>query len=105
MQHGPFEISSRGFAIDEFLKYRPYLLKLGDELSRPVRKQDEHLDYLPTQFLCEYIKSKLGFDAVEYKSSMNSDGYNLAVFNDSKLECVDVKFYRVTNLEYNWSID
>ncbi|WP_207429173.1 RES family NAD+ phosphorylase [Pedobacter sp. SYSU D00535] len=38
---------------------------------------------------CERIKS-LGFDAVEYKSAMNPSGYNLALFNDAKVE------YRVT---------
>ncbi|WP_410479029.1 RES family NAD+ phosphorylase [Pedobacter gandavensis] len=71
------------------------------ELSRPVRKQDVHLDYLPTQYLCEFIKS-LGFDGVEYKSAMNSNGYNLAIFTDKKLDCVDAIFHRVTNLQYDW---
>ena len=75
---------------------------MEDELSRPVRKQDVHLDYLPTQFLCEFVKSK-EFDAIEYRSSMNADGYNLAIFNDDKLECVDAKFYSVRSLKYQYS--
>ena len=99
-EYGPFEISDKGLEVDDFIKYRPYLLKLGDELSKPVRKQDSHFDYLPTQFLCEFIKS-LGFDAVEYKSAMNPVGYNLAVFNDSKLECVDARFFTVNDLKYD----
>nr|WP_068890408.1 RES family NAD+ phosphorylase [Pedobacter panaciterrae] len=99
--YGPFEIIDRGFAIREFILIRPYLQSLEHELSRPVRKQDVHLDYLPTQYLCEFIKS-LGFDAVEYKSAMNASGYNLAVFNDNKLECVEAIFHRVTNLKYDW---
>lgn len=99
--YGPFEILDRGFSLEEFIQYRPYLQSLEHELSRPVRKQDVHLDYLPTQFLCEFIKS-LGFDAVEYKSAMHKNGYNLAVFNDEKLECVEAKFYTVKDLEYKW---
>ncbi len=59
------------------------------------------MDYLPTQFLCEFIKS-LGFDAVEYKSAMNPDGCNLAVFNDEKLVCEASKYYSVNRLEYEW---
>lgn len=98
---GPFEIIDRGFQLEEFIKYRPYLQKLEAELSRPVRKQDVHLDYLPTQFLCEFIKS-LGFDAVEYKSAMNIGGYNLAIFNDSKLQCIDATFHNVKSLKYEW---
>jgi hypothetical protein len=102
LEYGPFEILDRGFTLEEFILFRPYLQKLGDELSKPVRKQDVNLDYLPTQYLCEYIKSKLGFDAVEYKSAMNADGYNLAIFNDVKVECVEANFYRVTDLQYSW---
>ncbi len=89
--------------MEEFISFRPYLLKLGDELSKPVRRQDVNLDYLPTQYLCEFIKSELGFDAVEYKSAMNPEGHNLAIFNDSKLECVGAKFYKVNDLQYSWS--
>lgn len=100
--YGPFGIQDLGFDLEEFIRYRPYLLKLEDELSKPVRKQDVQLDYLPTQFLCEYIKSK-GFDAIEYRSAMNLTGYNLAIFNDQHVECVDVKFYNITNLKYKWT--
>jgi hypothetical protein len=98
---GPFEVQEKGFDLEYFISYRPYLQKLENELSKPVRKQDVDLDYLPTQFLCELIKS-LGFDAVEYKSAMNPDGFNLAVFNDTKLQCVETKFYSVNHLEYAW---
>lgn len=99
--YGPFAVQDLGFELDEFVEYRPYLLMLESQLSKPVRKQDVHLDYLPTQFLCEYIKS-LGFDAIEYGSSMKIEGYNLAIFNDQKLECIDAKFYQVKNLKYVW---
>lgn len=98
---GPFEILDRGFVTEEFIRFRPYLQKLENELSRPVRKQDVHLDYLPTQFLCEYIKSE-GFDGVEYKSAMNENGYNLAIFNDHKLNIVGSVQYKVNNLNYEW---
>jgi len=99
---GPFEVMDKQFSLDEFITYRPYLKKLESELSKPVRKQYVHLDYLPTQYLCEFCKS-MGFDAVEYKSSMNPSGSNLALFNDRKVRCEEVKFYQVNDLNYNWS--
>lgn len=99
---GPFEILDKQFNLEEFIEYRPYLQKLESELSKPVRKQDIHLDYLPTQFLCEFCKS-IGFDAVEYKSSMNQSGSNLALFNDRRVNCVETKFYQVNSLTYNWN--
>lgn len=99
---GPIDIIDRGFTLEEFISYRPYLIKLEQELSSPVRKQDVHLDYLPTQFLCEFIKS-LGFDAVEYKSAMNINGYNLAIFNDQKLACKGAKFVYVKDIKYSYN--
>jgi hypothetical protein len=98
-EYGPFELRDRGFTMNEFVLVRPYLLRLEHELSKPVRKQDVHLDYLPTQYLCEFIKSK-GFEGVEYRSAMNAKGYNLAIFNDRKLECVDTVFDRINDLTY-----
>jgi len=101
LNYGPFDIQDKGFEIEEFMRIRPYLLKLEEELSKPVQKQDVNLDYLPTQYLCEFIKS-LGFDAVEYRSAMAEGGYNLAVFNDKKLTCSSVRHYEVTGLKYQW---
>ena len=97
----PFEIKEKGFELEEFINIRPYLLKLQSELSKPIRKQDSSLDYLPTQYLCEFIKLN-GFDAIEYKSAMHNGGYNLAVFNDDHFECIDSIFIDVTNLNYDF---
>lgn len=97
----PFEIKEKGFELEEFINIRPYLLRLQSELSKPIRKQDSALDYLPTQYLCEFIKLK-GFDAIEYKSAMHKGGYNLAVFKDENLECVDAMFIDVTELKYDY---
>lgn len=97
---GPFEIQEKGFELEEFIDVRPFLIKLQNELSKPIRKQDAPFDYLPTQYLCEYIKF-LGFDAIEYNSSMNKGGYNLAIFFDEKLVCKSVEFLDVINVSYN----
>ncbi|MDR9399740.1 MAG: RES family NAD+ phosphorylase [Salibacter sp.] len=85
--------------LEKYLKYRKYLKRLEQELSKPLRRHDdEMLDYLPTQYLCEYVKS-LGYDAIEYGSSLHDGGINLAVFDDSKLEITDVNVYEVTSVK------
>jgi hypothetical protein len=55
---------------------------LGEELTRPVLQSGAAIDYIPTQYLCEFIK-KCGFDGVVYRSSV-SEGINLALFNPVK---------------------
>lgn len=56
----------------------PLLGRLGDELTRPVLPQSAAVDYVPSQYLCEFIK-KCGFQGVMYRSSVG-DGVNLALF-------------------------
>lgn len=60
----------------------PFLERLGDELTRPVMPSGAAIDYIPSQYLCEFIKT-CGFDGVVYRSSV-SDGINLALFDPDK---------------------
>jgi hypothetical protein len=85
--------------IEEYLKYKKYLSKLEKELSKPIRRQDSELDYLPTQYLCEFIKS-IGFDGVEFRSSLNPNGYNLAIFNDDGFECIKTTLHEVKSVKF-----
>ncbi len=55
-----------------------FLELLGNELSRPVLQDSAQIDYLPSQYLCEYAKY-CGFDGVFYGSSVGP-GFNLAFF-------------------------
>jgi len=82
----------------------PYLVTLGEELSKPIIPKEADLEYLPSQYLCEFIKS-IGFAGVLYKSSLG-EGFNLALFDDTGLSFVEKTEYVVTgnNVRYNISI-
>lgn len=72
------------------------LEKLGAELAKPVQPHSAGVDYIPSQYLCEFIKSK-GYDGVLYSSSV-SEGTNLALFDPSKADCVDRTRFRVNRV-------
>ncbi len=74
----------------------PFLERLGQELTRPVLPQGAAIDYVPSQYLCEFIK-KAGYDGVIYKSSV-SDGMNLALFSPGKAVPGSVVQRRVTSV-------
>ena len=74
----------------------PFLERLGDELTRPVLPSGAAIDYLPSQYLCEFIK-KAGYDGVVYRSSV-SDGINLALFDPSKGQGKVVTRFEVANV-------
>lgn len=59
-----------------------FLELLGKELRNPVLPQGAAIDYVPSQYLCEFIKNS-GFDGVIYDSSVG-EGMNLALFDPSK---------------------
>lgn len=74
----------------------PFLERLGQELTRPVLPAGAAIDYIPSQYLCEFIK-KCGFDGVVYRSSV-SDGYNLALFNPDQAGGGAVALYNVSKV-------
>lgn len=84
--------------IENYVIHQKYLARLEQELSKPIRRFDKELDYLPTQYLCEYVKS-LGYDAIEYGSALHKGGINLAIFNDDKIECRSVEVFEVNSME------
>lgn len=85
--------------LSEFLKNKPFIKKLDLELSKPYSNDDKELDYLPTQYISEFIKS-LGYAGVIYNSSLSPKGYNLVIFNGDELECVETRFINIKGIKF-----
>lgn len=68
-----------------------FLERLGYELTRPVLPRGAAIDYIPSQYLCEFIKKK-GYDGVVYRSSV-SNGMNLALFAPDRAVAGDITLY------------
>jgi hypothetical protein len=77
-----------------------FLDTLEEELAKPIRRNDSELEYLPTQYICELAKN-LGFDGIEYKSTLYQDGTNIAVFNDDKMKINSTKVVEIKNIIIN----
>ncbi len=94
----PFLLADGG-AIGQLRADIPFLERLGEELTRPVLPQGAAIDYLPSQYLCEFMK-KNKFEGVLYRSSV-SDGMNLALFDPPKAEGGKVSLYTVSRVTVN----
>lgn len=77
----------------------PFLEKLGEELTRPVLPRSAAIDYIPSQYLCEFIK-RIGFHGVIYRSSV-SVGMNLALFDPGLAEVISCSQYVVDQVSVN----
>lgn len=80
------------------------LHRISEEFSKP--NFGDPIEYLPTQFLCEYI-SKMGFDGIKYKSAVSAGGYNVLFFDTNAetrvYDVLDSKVYKVNSIDINIS--
>lgn len=72
---------------------------IAKEIAKPLRRNDSALEYLPTQYITEFIKSK-GYSGVEYASTMETGGNNIAVFDEKLLELKEVHDVEIKKIEY-----
>ena len=56
-----------------------FFKEFSKEISKPVDNKDNSREYIPTQVLTEFIRSK-GFKGIKYKSSKNPKGNNYVLF-------------------------
>lgn len=91
--------SQGSFDYEWFAINMSILKKISIEIAKPLRRQDSELDYLPAQYISDFVKS-LGFDGICYKSTLNKDGLNYAFFDYKKFKCVDIRLYHVKALSY-----
>lgn len=96
------ELTSDSNAI-ELLRERMLLNQIGKDLSTPMHRHDNPaIEYVPTQFICEYIRKKLKVDGLSFTSSQTKSGTNFVLFNMDKVRCTKVQQVEITNmtLEY-----
>lgn len=91
----PFVLGDAG-EIGQLRADIPFLEKLGEELTRPVLPRSAAIDYIPSQYLCEFIK-KSGYNGVVYRSSVSS-GMNLALFNPDLAVAGEVSLFDISRV-------
>ena len=72
--------------LPEMVKKVFLLQHLSQDLAKPVKSKTARLDYLPTQYLCELIKSR-AYEGILYKSAVGP-GSNFMVFSDRHFRLV-----------------
>ncbi|MDE5965215.1 MAG: RES family NAD+ phosphorylase [Lachnospiraceae bacterium] len=87
------------FSAEWFSINMSILKKISREIAKPLRRQDSDLDYLPSQYIADYIKS-LGYDGICYRSTLNKEGVNYAIFDSKKFECIEVDLVHIDSVKY-----
>lgn len=80
--------SSTNLAI-EISKFK-LIQRISIDLSKPLRRFDTELEYVPTQLICEFCKLN-EIEGIRFKSSLHDGGVNVVLFDSSSANCVSVK--------------
>ena len=78
-----------------------FMQRFMREIARPISRNDEHLDYIPTQGVAEYLLNhhefylggaKRRIEAIIYRSAQHPGGKNIAILGDAcSIEAVPVQ--------------
>lgn len=71
---------------------------ISEDLSKPLRRYDSELEYVPTQLICEYCKL-IGADGIIFESSLHKGGRNYVLFDDSAAKCINVEIHEITRID------
>ncbi len=72
---------------------------ISSAFSIPVSPNDIKAKYLPTQYLSEVLKVA-GYNGVIYKSSLNTKGHNIVLFDPTIAECTACRMFDVKGVQY-----
>lgn len=85
---------------------KEHLQRINAEMGKAMRRSDSILDYIPTQYICDFVKSIQYGDSpeyagIEYNSTIDPNGVNLALFEPfPSLRCIGTEIYRISEIEY-----
>lgn len=91
-----------GDNLERFALNRDIFRELSIEIAKPLRRSDSILEYLPTQYISEFVKSE-GYDGVEFESTLRNGGHNLALFDEKTVECFEVNTIEIKNIDYSFN--
>ncbi|MGF9975328.1 RES domain-containing protein [Viridibacillus arvi] len=92
-----FDSPYKVLEIDKLLSH------FSQELSTPVDPDKSEIEYLPTQYITELIKTK-GFDGIMFKSAMGPK-YNIVLFDENNAKVKEIETLIVNDIIYEYDND
>lgn len=75
---------------------------INKAFSLPVKPGPEVSQYIPTQHLAEFFKTR-GYHGIAYRSSVDDGGYNLVLFQPSFADLVHARVYDISAIKYSFN--
>ena len=87
-----------GSDLSDIVASKKIISAIREDMSRPMRRYDSELEYIPTQMICEYCKMQ-GAAGISFDSTMHKGGKNYVLFDSASAKCTKVFCREVTDIE------
>ena len=85
--------------LKEIIIKKKIIDEISHDLSKPLRRYDSELEYVPTQLICEYCLRELNADGISFDSSLYKGGRNYVLFDQTAAKCVRVDCHEITRID------
>jgi hypothetical protein len=96
----PFARESIGWHVE----IRGLLRRLGEEMSRPLERNEDRSLYVPCQRFADYIREN-HYDGIRFPSALNPDGSSIVFFDPTVAEVEPAKLVRITEVNFEYEAD
>ena len=87
--------------IDDALDQLQFFNNLSSEMSQPISPNESYLEYIPTQYVTEFIKNE-GYDGIIFDSSLGL-GQNVVLFSQDNVEVTATELIKIGQIQYDFS--
>jgi hypothetical protein len=96
----PFVRESIGWHVE----IRGLLRRLGEEMSRPLERNEDRSLYVPCQHFADYIREN-GYDGIRYPSALHPGGSSIVFFDPTVAEVGPAKLVKITEVNFEYETD
>lgn len=90
-----YSITDSNMELSDIVRKKIIFDQISKDLSKPLRRFDSEVEYVPTQLICEYCKIN-GADGIRFRSSLHNSGRNTVLFNgNDAVECDEVRLVEI----------
>lgn len=85
--------------LEEVVVRKKIIDAISTDLSRPLRRYDSEIEYIPTQLICEYCKRIINADGISFESSLRKGHTNYVIFDQRDAKCTKVDVHEIQKIE------
>lgn len=95
--------SDSSFDLKTIVQFKLLTELISKDLSKPMRRYDSEREYIPTQFICEFIRVVCGAKGIRFESSLYPGHTNLVIFEPELMECKEVAHHILNEINIKHS--